>query len=124
MKHRPNKKKANMKDQILLATLGAAAIAATTFNANASDVYLTPRAAGNQIQVAPTATAAQRAFAAQPVAPRALGNQTKSVAGANTETTPATACVKMMTGSSPKAIQACSDHPATMPGCNVAMSAH
>ncbi|HTY87028.1 MAG TPA: hypothetical protein VMB80_06155 [Candidatus Acidoferrum sp.] len=112
-----------MKAQILLATLGAAVLTTITFSANAGEALLTPRAAGNQIKNVPAEAMGATVFTAQLVAPRALGNQTKNVAGTSIETTPATACVKRMTGS-PKAIQACSDHPATMPGCNVAMSAH
>jgi hypothetical protein len=33
------------------------------------------------------------------------------------EVTPAMACVSNMSGN-PKTIQACAEHPATMPGCN------
>ena len=122
MKRRQNKKKVNMKTRILLATIGAAVLAAITSNVSASDALLTPRAAGNQIKVAPGVTAAQPAFTAQVVSPRALGNQTKTAADADSGTAPATICVKMMTGS-PKTIQACADHPATMPGCNVVTTA-
>ena len=39
-----------MKTRNLLITLGAAAFAAITINATASDALLSPRAAGNQIQ--------------------------------------------------------------------------
>ena len=39
-----------MKTRNLLLTLGAAAFAAITINATASDALLSPRAAGNQIQ--------------------------------------------------------------------------
>ena len=110
-----------MKTRILLATIGAAALTAITLNANAGDVLLSPRAAGNQI----------KHFAGRYndpnlvdttgiviVSPRAAGNQTATVAGTNTETTPAMVCANNMTGS-PKAIQACVEHPGTMPGCNL-----
>jgi len=112
--------KVNMKTRILLATIGVAALAAMTLNANASDAYLTPRAAGNQIKYFagkyndPTLVNTTGIVV---VSPRAAGNQARITAGTSTETTPAMACVKMMAGS-PKTIQACADHPATMAGCN------
>jgi len=81
----PKTKKKNMKIRILLVTIGAAALAAIALNVNASDVLLSPRAAGNQIIVATGVTAAQPAFVAQTATPRALGNQTATVKG--TETT-------------------------------------
>ncbi|MGB8369819.1 MAG: hypothetical protein ACLPYZ_09055 [Limisphaerales bacterium] len=74
-----------MKIRILLTTIGAAALAAIALNVNASGALLTPRAAGNQIIVAPGVTAAQPAFVTQTATPRALGNQTATVQG--TETT-------------------------------------
>jgi hypothetical protein len=117
MKRHPNKKKINMKIQILLATIGAAALAAITINVNAGEALLTPRAAGNQIKVAPGVATAQAAPAIQSLSPRAQGNQAATVAGVANETTPAMACVSAMKGS-PKTIQACAEHPATMPGCN------
>jgi hypothetical protein len=120
MKRHPNKKKMNMKNQILLATISAAALTAITLNVNAGEALLTPRDAGNQI----------KHFAGRyndpnlvdttgivVVSPRAAGSQTKNIAGTNTEVTPAMACVKNMSGS-PKTIQACAEHPGTMPGCN------
>ena len=70
-----------MKIRILLVTISAAALAAITLSVNASDTLLTPRAAGNQIIVAPGVAAAQPAFAAQPATPRAAGNQTVTVSG-------------------------------------------
>jgi len=111
-----------MKTRILLVTLGAAALAAITLNANASDTYLTPRAAGNQINqfagiyhdpnpVDTTGIVVET--------PRVAGNEAQTAAGSATETTPAMACAKIMAGS-PKIIQACAEHPATMPGCNPA----
>ena len=120
MKSRLNQKKMNMKTRILLTTIAAATLATITLNANASDVYLSPRAAGNQIKHV-------SGIANDPnlvnttgiviVAPRAAGNQATAVAGIKTETTPAMACVKTMSGS-PKTVQACAEHPGTMPGCN------
>lgn len=109
-----------MKTRILLSIIGAAALAAITLNANASDTRLTPRATGNQSKhvsavsnnpnpVNPTGLVI--------VAPRAAGNQAVTVTGISTEVTPAMACARIMTGS-PKTIQACVEHPATMPGCN------
>ena len=120
MKRRRNKKKVNMKTRILLTTLGAAALAAITLNANASDTLLTPRAAGNQIKhVSGIANDPNlvNTTGIVAVSPRAAGSQTAPAAGINTETTPAMACAKNMAGS-PKTIQACAEHPATMPGCN------
>ena len=110
-----------MKTRILLTIIGAAALAAITLNANASDALLTPRAAGNQLKHV-------SGIANDPnlvnttgiviVSPRAASNQTTTVAGINTEMTPAMACARTMAGS-PKTIQACVEHPATMPGCNL-----
>jgi hypothetical protein len=109
-----------MKTRILLATIGAAALAAITLNANAGDALLSPRATGNEIKhFAGTYNDPNLVDTTGIVivSPRAAGAQTAAVAGTNTETTPAMACAKNMTGS-PKAIQACVDHPGTMPGCN------
>ena len=77
-----------MKTGNLLITLGAAAFAAITINATASDSLLSPRAAGNQI---------------------------KTVAGVANDVNPALACAMNMTAS-PKAIQACVES-GTMAGC-------
>ena len=74
MKRRLQKKKVNMKAQILPATLSAAILSAITFNANAGDTLLAPRAAGNQIKVAPGVTAARPVIAVQTVSPRASGS--------------------------------------------------
>jgi hypothetical protein len=69
-----------MKTRNLLITLGAAAFAAITINATASDAYLSPRAAGNQIQhVSGTASdvnlpSTRLHFT---ISPRATGNQIK-----------------------------------------------
>jgi len=68
-----------MKNRILLVTIGAAALAAITFNVNAGTTLLSPRAAGNQIKTAPGIAAAQSANTVT-VSPRALGNQTTTVA--------------------------------------------
>jgi hypothetical protein len=114
IKRRPKLKK-NMKTRILLTTNGAAALAAITLNVNASDVLLSPRAAGNQIKVAPGITEAQPAPASQSVSPRALGNQTTTVASVANDVNPVMECHKMV--ASPKAIQACAANPAGMSGC-------
>jgi len=82
-----------MKTGILL-TLGAVALTAITFNANANDVALSPRAAANRIQTVPTVA---------------------------NDTNPALACRKMMTAS-PKAIAACEANSA-MPGCSTVAAA-
>jgi hypothetical protein len=108
-----------MKTRILLITLGVAALTAITFNANAQS--LSPRAAGNQIQHVsgtyndPDLVAVDQGLAALP---RAAGNQIATTAGTNGNVNPTTACAQNMAGS-PKTIQACAEHPATMPGCNV-----
>jgi hypothetical protein len=116
----PENKKEKMKTRILLTTLGVAALAAITFNVNASDALLSPRAAGNQIKAAP-ATVADRNIVTEnqttAVSPRAFGNQTTSVASVANDVNPALACRNM--AGSPKAGQACAEHPATMPGCNL-----
>ena len=106
-----------MKTRNLLITLGAAAFAAITINATASDALLSPRAAGNQIkQVSGTANdvnlvGANRAT----ISPRAVSNQIKTVAGTSNDVNPAIACAKSMNGS-PKAVAECVSH-TTMPGC-------
>jgi hypothetical protein len=108
-----------MKTRILLTTIGAAALTAITFNANAD--LLSPRAAGNQIKhFAGTYNDTDLVAVDQGLAlpPRPSGNQIATAAGTNGGVSPASACVKNMSGS-PKAIQACAEHPATMPGCNV-----
>jgi hypothetical protein len=107
-----------MKTRNLLITLGAAAFAAITINATASDTLLSPRAAGNQIQhVSGTANDVNLVnTTGTTVSPRAAGNQIATVAGQSNEVNPALACAKNMNGS-PKMIQACVEH-TTMPGCN------
>ena len=100
-------------------TIGVAALAAITINVNASDALLSPRAAGNQIKAAPAATADGNLVAANQnstVSPRALGNQTTTVASVANDVNPAVACASNMKGS-PKAIQACVEHPTAMSGC-------
>jgi hypothetical protein len=111
----PKIEKQNMKTRILLMTIGAAALAAITFNVNAGTTLLSPRAAGNQIQAASGIAAAQPAPVAQAVSPRALGNQTTAVASVANDVNPVMECHKMT--ASPKAIQACAANPAGMSGC-------
>jgi hypothetical protein len=115
MKRRPKLKKQNMKTRILLATIGVAALAAITINVSASDALLSPRATGNQIKVVPGVTTAQPAPATQSVSPRALGNQPLTVASVANDVNPVMKCHKMI--ASPKAIQACAEHPTAMSGC-------
>jgi hypothetical protein len=103
-----------MKNRILLTTIGAAALAAITFNVNAGTTLLSPRAAGNQIKTAPGIAAAQSANTVT-VSPRALGNQTLTVASVANDVNPVMECHKMI--ATPKAIQACADHPTAMSGC-------
>ena len=109
-----------MKTRILLATIGAAALTAITINVSAGEAYLTPRAAGNQ-------TKHVSGIANDPnlvdttgivvISPRALGKQATTVASVANDVNPAVACASNMNGS-PKTIQACVEHPGTMPGCN------
>jgi hypothetical protein len=109
-----------MKIRILLTTLGVAALAAITFNVNASDALLSPRAAGNQIKAAPAAVADRNLVTENQtaaVSPRALGNQTTTAASVANDVNPALACAKTMNGT-PKTIQACVQQ-TTMPGCNL-----
>ena len=115
IKRRPKLKRQNMKTRILLATIGASALAAINFNVNAGATLLSPRAAGNQIQATSGVTAAQPAPVAQSVSPRTLGNQTTTVASAANDVNPVMECHKMT--ASPKAIQACAANPAGMSGC-------
>ena len=102
-----------MKTKLFL--LGAA-IAAFTFTSFAADALLSPRAAGNQIQVVPGITAAQSAStSASLLTPRAGDNQIKSIAGVVNDSNPALACRNNMNGT-PKAVSECASH-TTMPGC-------
>ena len=99
-------------------TVGAAALAAITLNVNASTTLLSPRGEGNQIKVAPAATADRNLVAEHQgvaVSPRALGNQTLTVASVANDVNPVMECHKMT--ASPKAIQACAANPAGMSGC-------
>lgn len=107
-----------MKTRILLTTIGVAALAAITINVNASDALLSPRAAGNQIKVAPAVADDRNLVAANQdstVSPRSLGNQTLTVASVANDVNPVMECHKMI--ASPKAIQACAANPAGMSGC-------
>jgi hypothetical protein len=111
-----------MKTRILLTTLGVAALAAITFNVNASDALLSPRAAGNQIKAAPVVSTLSAAPVISLATPRALGNQTITVAGVANDVNPAIACRNMT--SSPKAIQACAaNSTAAMPCCAKSVTA-
>jgi hypothetical protein len=107
-----------MKTRNLLITLGAAAFAAITINATASNALLSPRAAGSQIQQVSGTTGAANLVtpSTATISPRAAGNQIVTVAGTSNEVNPAVACAKNMNGT-PKTIQACVAH-TTMPGCN------
>jgi hypothetical protein len=101
-------------------TISAAALAAITINVNASDALLSPRAAGNQIKhVSGIANDPNlvNTTGIVVISPRAQGNQATTVASVANDVNPAVACARNMNGS-PKAIQACVEHPGTMPGCN------
>jgi hypothetical protein len=105
-----------MNTRILLITLGAAVLTAITFNSPGA--LLSPRATGNQIRTI-SGTAAELNLVAVDqglaASPRATGNAVATTAGANGEVNPALACRNM--AGTPKSIQACAEHPATMPGC-------
>ena len=104
-----------MKTHNLFITLSAAAFAAITINATASDALLSPRAAGNQLnQVAGTANAVTPAAIAT-ISPRAAGNQIATVASQSNEVNPAVACAKNMNGT-PRSVAECTSH-TTMPAC-------
>ena len=106
-----------MKTRNLLLALGAAAFAAITINATASDALLSPRATGSQIQhVSGTANDLNLVNATGITAsPRAAGNQIVTVAGQSNEVNPAIACAKNMNGT-PRAVTECVSH-TTMPAC-------
>ena len=109
-----------MKIRNLLLTIGAAALTAITLNVNAGDVYLSPRAVSNQIKHVSGIANDVNLINTQDIlvaSPRAAGNRVTAVAATDSDTNPALGCVRTMSGS-PKAIQACTEHPATMPGCN------
>ena len=107
-----------MKTRILLTTISAVALTAITFNASAN--LLSPRAAGNQITHFsgtyndPDLVAVDQGLA---LPPRAAGSEMATTAGTNGSVSPTLACLNM--AGSPKTIQACAEHPATMPGCQV-----
>lgn len=121
IKCRQNKKE-HMNITKLILVIGAVALTAATFNANATEPLLSPRANGNQIKFA-TNNTPDSAFAKvyyvksnnALLSPRAQGNQIKVLAGTNGDVNPALACAKSMTAS-PRAITECSSH-TTMPGC-------
>lgn len=119
MKLRPKRKKIKMKTRSLL-LLGAATLAAITFNTYANDAYLSPRAAGNQIKTVSGTSNDPNLVSIDhytvTLAPRAAGNQVATVAGTNNDVNAAAACAKSMAGS-PRQIQSCVEH-TTMPLCN------
>jgi hypothetical protein len=116
----PNQKeKKSMKTKVLL--LGAI-VTAFTFTSFATDALLSPRAAGNQIKVVnssvetPSVTVTYVTPASPALlSPRAQASQITIVKGVVNERNPYLECRNTMTGS-PKAVGACSEHPA-MPGC-------
>jgi hypothetical protein len=116
---KPCQKRKKKMNKILL-TLGAVALTAFTFNATANDIALSPRAAANQIKtVSGTDNDVTTAVTSAALSPRAAASQASIVSGVNNDRNVATACRNMMTGSSPKAIQACEAN-AAMPGCHAA----
>jgi len=111
-----------MKTKNLLTIIGAAALVAITINATANNTLLSPRAAVNQIQHVSGVTVVQPAqTTGVALSPRAAGNQIATVAGTSNGVNPASICASHMTGSSPKATQACAaNSPAAMSCCAVA----
>jgi hypothetical protein len=105
-----------MKTRILLLTLGAAALTAITLNTNGA--LLSPRAMGNQINIVsgtandPDLVAVDQGLA---LPPRAAGNEIASTPGMNGSVNSTLACRNM--AGTPKTVQACAEHPASMPGC-------
>ena len=109
-----------MKTRTLLITLSVAVVA--TINVMASDAFLSPRAAEQQIKTAQGINADPNlaATAVTSASPRVLDNRIKTVAGTSDAVSPALNCTRYMTGT-PKQISACADHPgASMPCCSVA----
>ena len=109
-----------MKLQVLL--LGAV-VAAFSFTAFAADAPFSARAAANQPKVVSSTTETPAntlvyvdATSPTPISARAQANQTKVVKGTDSDANSTLACRKMSGG--PKAINACMEHPGTMPGCN------
>ena len=107
-----------MKTQILL--LGAV-VTAFAFASVAAEPLFSPRAAGNQANMAnrpvetPATTITYADSASTQLTPRAQANQAKAVKGTNRDANPALACQKTMAGS-PKAVTECASH-TTMPAC-------
>ena len=109
-----------MKTRNLLITLSVAVVA--TINVMASDAFLSPRAAEQQIKTASGINADPNlaATGVTSASPRLLDNKVKTVAGVDNTVSPAMNCTRYMTGT-PKQISACADHPgAPMPCCSVA----
>ena len=105
---------------IKILTVGAA-VAAFTLTSFAAEPLLSPRAAGNQIKAASSATetpataVAYVQTASALLSPRAAVNQIKVVKGAATDANPALECRNNMIAS-PRAVAECSSH-TTMPLC-------
>ena len=107
----------NMKTFNPVIVVGSVALVTMAINVSAGNVYLSPRAAGNQIKL--YAGAYDDSTPVKPTAitqsPRAALNQANRYAGTNNDSNPALACVKTM-DASPKAVTECISH-TTMPGC-------
>jgi hypothetical protein len=116
----PKKKEIKMNTKVLL--LGAV-VTAFTFTSFAASLALSPHAQANQIKVVssvettPTVTIAYVTPATPALlSPHAQANQVRVVKGVVAERNPYLDCRNAMTGSSPKAIAACSETTA-MSGC-------
>jgi len=121
MKCQPEQKKVNMKNRILLTTIGVAVLATITLSASAHDIALSPRAKDNQIKVIPGVTATQSAPATRvALSPRSAASQIQTAATVANDVNPTLQCRNMT--ASPKAIQACQANPA-MTGCMGATTA-
>ncbi len=99
-----------------------AAVAAFTLTSFANEVLSSPRQISNQMPMvsssasAPTISVAYVDNGSARLSPRAQANQTKGLQGTNYDVNPALVCRNAMSGSSPKAIDACTSNP-NMPAC-------
>ena len=109
-----------MKISALLLSAMAATFALSSL---AAEAPISARAAANQTKMVsrteatPAVTLAYVGATAPAISARAQANQSRVLKGTNNDPSSTLTCRNML-GSGPKAIQACTEHPATMPGCN------
>lgn len=107
-----------MKTKLLVLSVLSATF---TFSALADGVSLSHRAAANfpatRSVAATPVTIVTYVSSTKSISPRAQANQTKVISNAVADSASTLACTKKMSGT-PKTIQTCTEHPATMPGCN------